>query len=129
MRDQDQPSVPEDEGSTLMEVLAAYGDAGFTGSFSVTDDAQLQCDSCQAVSAPADVRMDSMRRLEGASDPADMLAVVALTCPSCGAQGTTSLGFGPAASAEDSDVFGALRDRRADDGMPGHSAPGEMVAD
>lgn len=129
MRDQDQPSVPGDEGATLLDVLEAYSEAGFNTSFSVTEDAQLQCGSCQAVCAPAEVQMDSMRRLEGASDPADMLAVVALTCPKCGAQGTASLGFGPVASGEDSDVFGALRDRRGDHDLPGHSAPGEMTAD
>jgi hypothetical protein len=73
--------------------------------------------------------MSSLRRMEGASDPGDMMAVVAIECPSCQAQGTLVLGFGPAASAEDSDVLLVLRDFRADDQVPGNSAPGEASGD
>jgi hypothetical protein len=73
--------------------------------------------------------MSSLRRLEGASDPADMVAIVAVTCPRCGNQGTAVLAFGPAASAEDSDVLAVLRDHRHDAQVPGNSAPGEVLGD
>jgi hypothetical protein len=129
MSDRPVPGVPRDEGTSLTEVLAAYTEAGFDGSFTVTDDAQLSCNACHRVSAPGDVQMTSMRRLEGASDPDDMLAIVAITCPHCGAQGTTTLGFGPASSGQDIDVLHALRDDRGTEDLPRNSAPGETVGD
>lgn len=70
--------------------------------------------------------MWSLRRLEGASDPDDMLAVVAVQCPECGRRGTVTLGYGPAASPPDGDVLRALDDRRGHGDLPGHAAPGEM---
>jgi hypothetical protein len=117
------------DGSTLTEVLDAYADGGFTTQFSVTDDARIECGACNTVSDPAAVRMSSLRRLEGESDPDDMIAVVALTCPVCSARGTLTLGFGPASSAQDGDVLGALRDHRGDEHAPGNSAPGETTGD
>ncbi|MCU1500992.1 MAG: hypothetical protein JWM12_346 [Ilumatobacteraceae bacterium] len=117
------------ESSTLTELLAAYADAGFDGSFSAYEGAQLECHECGARFAASEVEMASLRRLEGASDPADMVAVVALTCPRCSAKGTAVLGFGPAAAPEDGDVLGALRDRRGNDELPGNSAPGEATGD
>ena len=110
-------------------MINGYTEAGFSSSFTVTSDSMLECNSCHQVAWPSDVAMSSLRRLEGASDPDDMLAVVAITCPHCSAQGTTTLGFGPAASPEDSDVMSALRDHRADDQLPGNSAPGETTGD
>jgi hypothetical protein len=129
MPDRPVPGVPRDEGTTLTEVLAAYSDAGFAGSFTVTDDARLACHACQQSSSPSEVEMTSMRRLEGASDPDDMLAIVAITCPRCGMQGTTTLGFGPASTPQDGDVLLALRDQRGAEDLPRNSAPGETVGD
>src|SRR6478735_1118762 len=113
-----EPQLHGSETSTLTEVLDAYAAGGFGGSFSAAEGARLECHSCGAAFPAAEVAMSSLRRLEGASDPADMVAVVALTCPRCGSQGTTVLGFGPAAAAEDGDVLGALRDHRGDDAAP-----------
>ncbi len=120
---------PGHEGTTLTEVLDAYQEAGFATAFTVTSDAMLECNSCHQVAWPSDVAMSSLRRLEGASDPDDMMAVVAITCPHCSAQGTTTLGFGPAASPQDSDVMAGLRDHRDDGELPGNSAPGETTGD
>ena len=50
-----------------------------------------------------------MRRTEGVSDPDDMLAVVALTCPQCGAAATAVLGYGPEAAEDDSEVLRTLQ--------------------
>jgi hypothetical protein len=116
-------------GSTIMEVLAGYADGGFTASFGVTDDARLECVACGTISPADRVPMSSLRRLEGESDPADMVAVVALTCPACGERGTVVLGFGPMASQQDSDVIEGLRDERGDTKAPGNSAPGETRGD
>ena len=67
MSDRPVPDVPRDEGTTLIDVLDAYSDAGFAGSFTVTDDSMLACNACQEVNAPADVLMTSMRPRAGAS--------------------------------------------------------------
>ena len=80
--------------------------------------------------SPADaVAMSSLRRLEGASDPSDMLAVVAITCPACAARGTVILGYGPMATQQDADVLQGLRDHRGDAEAPGNSAHGETTGD
>jgi hypothetical protein len=120
---------PHDGGATLTEVLAGYADAGFTGSFSAVEGGKVECHRCNATTDAGQVKMSSLRRMEGASDPGDMMAVVAIECPSCQTQGTLVLGFGPAASAEDSDVLVVLRDFRADDQLPGNSSPGEASGD
>lgn len=117
------------ETATLTELLAAYADGGFTSSFSSAPEVALDCDACGGRFPAADASMSSLRRLEGASDPADMLAVVALTCPLCAARGTAVLGYGPAAVPEDGDVLGAFRDHRADPDAPRNAAPGEGADD
>jgi hypothetical protein len=117
------------DNTTLSQVLDAYIAGGFAAEFFITPESKLECGVCGVVSDPADVRMSSLRRLEGESDPADMVAVVALTCPACDSGGTMTLGYGPAATAEDGDVLLALRDHRGDDMAPGNSAPGETHGD
>ena len=113
----------------MVDVLEAYTQGGFGSSFVVTDDSALECVECSSVSHPASVSMSSLRRLEGASDPDDMVAVVAIACPVCDARGTVVLGFGPMATAQDSDVLKVLRDDRADATAPGNSAHGETTGD
>jgi hypothetical protein len=115
--------------ATITDVLAAYALGGFASSFEVTDDAALACVECGTVSASDRVKMSSLRRLEGESDPSDMMAVVALTCPACAARGTMVLGFGPMATPQDSDVLQGLRDHRGDRHAPGNSAHGETSGD
>jgi len=113
------------DNTTLTSVIASYESAGFTGQFSATDEGLLHCFSCDATLEPSDAAFDSLRRMEGASDPADMLAVLALTCPRCSTQGTAVLHFGPEAGPGESAVLLALEDHRADSDLPGGSAPTE----
>jgi hypothetical protein len=122
-------NFPPSDETTLTDVLEGYAQGGFTSSFVVTDDSELECLECGTVSSPGEVSMSSLRRLEGASDPADMVAVVALTCPSCDSKGTVVLGYGPMATVQDSDVLKSLRDDRADSTAPGNSAHGETTGD
>jgi hypothetical protein len=70
----------------------------------------VRCFSCDTEFAPADAAVETLRRLEGASDPDDMLAVLPVTCPSCSVRGTLVLAYGPEASLEDSEVLAALPD-------------------
>lgn len=96
------------DASTLLEVIGALEHEGFRGQFLVHDGARLECSSCRHVFHVGDAGVDALRRLEGASDPDDMLAVAALACPNCGNRGTVVLGYGPASSAEDSAALAAL---------------------
>jgi hypothetical protein len=116
--------APSDH-TTLSALVADYEAAGFTGQFEVDPEASVRCATCGAVSAASSVPMYSLRRVEGASDPADMAAVVALSCPQCDARGTVVLTYGPAASPEDGDVLGAFRDFRHDGVAPPSASPGE----
>lgn len=113
------------DNTTLTAVLAGYAAAGFDGDF-VVDGEQVRCQTCQAVASPSDLELHSLRRLEGASDPADMSAILALSCPGCGRQGTMVVRFGPEASAAEGDLLRDAQDRRFDDeqGLPA-AAPTE----
>lgn len=117
------------DNTSLVDVLAGYAEAGFGASFGAQEGGIVRCDTCGAELDPSRLVMRSLRRLEGASDPDDMLAVVALECGVCAAAGTMVLGFGPMASAADSDVLRALQDDRAGSGLPGHAAPAETPED
>ncbi len=121
-------STPDDN-TTLTEVLDQYERHGFDGMFAVTEFGLVECASCEALNEPEMVSMHSLRRLEGASDPDDSLAVLAITCPQCARQGTLTLMYGPMASTEESDVLSRLQDRRHDDVAPTNSAPGEAGGD
>ena len=118
------PAPPSDH-TTLTEVLDGYAEAGFTTSFAAQDGGAVRCDACGSDLDPERLDMCSLRRLEGASDPDDMLAVVALRCDVCRASGTMVLGYGPAASDVDGDVLRALQDRREEGELPAHSPPSE----
>lgn len=102
------------DASTLREVLQAFEAAGFTSGFRSLEPGRLRCLRCRAESPASHLRPSALRRLEGASDPADMLAVVALTCAHCGARGALVANYGPEATAADSAV---LRD------LPSSPAP------
>jgi hypothetical protein len=89
------------DASTITDVLDTFEAAGYTAQFIVRSEGVLECAECKARFAGSAARIDALRRLEGASDPDDMIVVAALVCPRCGARGTVVLGYGPAASEED----------------------------
>lgn len=74
----------------------------------VTDGGGLRCGACRAVFEPSTMHLDRLRRLEGASDPADMQVVLALHCPHCGARGTAVVAYGPDASEDEAKVLLAV---------------------
>jgi len=98
------PGVPSDN-TTLLEILDELAQKGYTGTMWVASDGKLRCEGCGAELEPSLVRVREIRRLEGASDPDDMIAVVAVECPVCGMKGTIVLHFGPESSAEEMDVL------------------------
>jgi hypothetical protein len=122
----DRPPGAPGDNTTLVDVLQGYEDAGWTTDFEVRDDGSLRCGTCQAVTAPSAVEVHSLRRLEGASDPADMLAVLAVRCPSCGDRGVVVVNFGPEMTEGQVRLLHSAEDRRFDGGVvPPASAPGE----
>jgi hypothetical protein len=85
------------DNTSLVAVLAGLRQAGYEADLDVADDGRLCCRACDHRAVPDEVRLDELRRLEGASDPADMMAVLAVRCPSCGARGTAVVRYGPEA--------------------------------
>ncbi|CAN5712574.1 hypothetical protein BH24ACT5_BH24ACT5_32330 [soil metagenome] len=102
------PGAPSDN-TTLSAVLADFEAEGFTAQFIVTEDGRVECAGCDVTMDPAELDVHELRRLEGASDPDDMMSVVAATCPRCGIRGTMVLRYGPLAGPGDQAVSLALR--------------------
>jgi hypothetical protein len=115
------------DNTTLSAVLAGYEDSGFDGSFSPMNDGRIECLSCGSTLAASQFTMASLRRLEGASDPDDMIAVVAITCPKCDTKGVLVLGYGPMASAEDTDILALLDDRRGEASLQPDASPADST--
>lgn len=106
--------MPNGPGSedTLAGALEGYVRAGFAGQFGARAGGLVRCFSCNAETPAGRVPLCALHRLEGASDPADEVAVAALRCPACGAKGTVALTYGPGATPEDAVVLHDLQDRR-----------------
>jgi hypothetical protein len=98
------PGAPSDNESQVA-ILSRLAAAGYAADFRAVDDGSLVCGACGRPS-PADRYFDvDLRRMEGASDPDDMTAILSGRCPSCGAGGTAVLAFGPTASEADAAVL------------------------
>ena len=95
---------------TLQELLTMFETEGYRGQMASRPGGYVLCLACQMESEAGEMELDALERMEGASDPADMLAVAALICPVCGTSGTLVLGYGPEASSDDADVLAALGD-------------------
>ena len=112
-----QPPTTAQGSETLLDVLNEAADGGYGTQFIAQEDGLVQCAHCDTSNRPASFDVVHFRRLEGASDPADMLIVVWSTCPSCEAHGTLILGFGPNASRADAAVL-ELLDLHGTDASP-----------
>lgn len=98
------------DNTSLRAVLDEFLRSGFAGDIRVCDDGRLCCGVCGFSADPAEVELRALRRLEGASDPSDMVAVLAVVCPACRSEGTAVVRFGPDADTGDAAVLSALRD-------------------
>jgi hypothetical protein len=92
-------------------VTSALAEQGWTEQATPLEGGTVRCEVCGQESAADELAVDSLARIEGASDPADMAAVVAITCPHCSAQDVLVLKYGPEATAADADVLLALPTR------------------
>jgi hypothetical protein len=110
------PQYARDPAS-LTAIIEVFERDGFTGQFAVREGGVLLCVACHREHPADQIDMVALRRTEGASDPADMAAVVALVCPHCGHRGTVVLHYGPEAGSEESDVLVALQNHRTGSGV------------
>ena len=114
--------------TTLVEILNAYAGEGFDADAYAADGGRLLCGTCQSMVSPDHIALHSIRRLEGQSDPSDMVGVVAVICPVCAARATAVLKFGPEASPDEIEIWQRSADARDSEILHGHSAPGESDA-
>jgi hypothetical protein len=103
----DPNGVPSDN-TTLTEVIGGFAAHGFDAELSAEGDGVVRCRACGEAAPAERWVVSASHRLEGASDPADMLQVIGATCPHCGRGGTLVLGFGPNAGDDDVEVASAL---------------------
>jgi|GEM_PF-2545583 hypothetical protein len=100
-------SYLQGEATTLIDVLHQFEESGFGGQFDERDGC-VRCLTCRQSTPPDQISVHTLRRLEGASDPADALAVAAVVCPHCGASGALTLNYGPEATPGEAEVLLAL---------------------
>lgn len=116
-------------GLTIADALREFEDRGYIGQFVIRDGGAVECQSCHAQHRPKEVALEAMRRIEGVSDPADMVFVGALRCPRCEATGTATIKYGPAAPAEDAIVLRELDDERISTMIARESDDESLVSD
>jgi hypothetical protein len=104
----DSPDGVPSDNTTMTRVIDQFERDGYGEQFVVVAGGKVVCGACDTESMVADVDVDGRRRLEGASDPADMAMVVALRCPACEAGGTAVVRYGPEAEPEHSEFLLAL---------------------
>ena len=96
------------DAASMFEILRDLENDGFSEDMVVREGGRVLCRACDHESGAADFEVVDLRRLEGASDPADMSAVVGVRCPNCQAGGVLVLRYGPDAGPEDTDVLALL---------------------
>jgi hypothetical protein len=100
-------SMPAD--TPLLSVLNGFEANGYVAQFVPLEAGVIRCTAGDHRFSAASVDIEQSRRLEGVSDPADMLIVLGLVCPICDAAGTLVLHYGPEATIEEVDALTALQ--------------------
>lgn len=113
------PTTPDNatDATPMGEALKRFEAEGFTGQLAAMEGGVVVCYSCHEKTPAGEMELAALIRTEGASDPDDMTAVAAVTCPHCDAKGTLVVHFGALAPPEHDDVLRALEDRRTDSGV------------
>lgn len=93
---------------TLIGVLADATAAGYTATFVIEPGAAITCRTCGTRSPASALEVASYRRLEGASDAADMMLVALTACPACGARGAITVGYGPNTHENEAELLSEL---------------------
>jgi ferredoxin len=105
-------AFPLPEERSLLGLLDAFRAAGFVEEFHSRPGGTVECGACRAAHPADTLQLMALERLEGDSDPDEMLAVCAIVCPACATRGTLVLTFGPESTPEDDAVMLGLRDNR-----------------
>lgn len=94
--------------NTVIALTKRANEKGFGSGVRTFEGGTLRCLSCESYfDADAyDVRFE--QRLEGATDVADMVLLVAGICPACSIGSTLVLGYGPNSDGVDADVVTRL---------------------
>ena len=94
---------------TTLEILDVLRSEGVSAQFVPGQEPKtIRCTVCGSSSAADAFETIGDRRLEGTSDPDDMVLIVAARCPVCHISGSIVLAYGPEASDTDSDLVMAL---------------------
>jgi hypothetical protein len=96
---------PQTDGLRLDESHRHMESKGFGEQFKPAKEGRVLCLACGTESPARRFTVDSQKRVEGVSDPADESLVVALHCPACGARGTMTLAYGPRAGRDEAAVL------------------------
>ena len=99
-------------GLTIADALREFEARGYVGQFVIQPGGSVECTVCGEKQSPRKLPLESMRRIEGASDPADLVFIGALRCANCGARGTAVVPYGPQATPESAHVLRELEDAR-----------------
>ena len=91
--------------ASLLSVLRELEAEGYTAQFGPREGGTIHCFSCRQDFPAERCAHGDIRRLEGTSDPADMLAVIPVRCPNCEARGPLITNYGPEATLADADVL------------------------
>lgn len=105
--DPTEPGVPQGN-LTIDEVVDDFARKGFEASLTPLEGGRVRDPASGAEVDAAELQVHEYRRLEGASDPADMSLVAAVSLPG-GARGALVVGYGPNAGPADGDVLLRLR--------------------
>lgn len=96
---------------SMLETVERLQEKGYDASMRAVDDG-LECSSCSQTVPSSEFGFEELRRVEGTSDPDDMVAVVAGHCPRCGAGVTAALHYGALAYPEEAEALSAMIDLR-----------------
>jgi hypothetical protein len=96
------------DNDTLQGVLARFADDGWDGEVDAREGGTVHWRRCGHEAPAADIAVERSRRMEGASDPDDMLLVATAPCPECGDRGVLVVHYGPTAGPADADVLADL---------------------
>lgn len=97
---------------TIADALREFEARGYVGQFGIREEGRVECNACGHHLEAARVGLDGTRRIEGVSDPADMVFVGALRCPDCGNRGTAVIPYGPGSTPESAKTLRALEASR-----------------
>lgn len=101
------PGAPSDNTTAVSEINDLR-DQGYGADFVVGERGVVRCTKCRHEEQPGDLDVDVFRRLEGASEPDEMSAILAITCRECGTKGIVMVGYGPNASPDEGDLLLAI---------------------